>query len=265
MSKIEWTEKTWNPVTGCTKISEGCRNCYAEKFAERWRGIPGHAYEQGFDLKLHPSRLTDPFRWKKPRMIFVNSMSDLFHEDIPLHFIIQVFGVMQQAPNHTFQILTKRPERMKGILSSRSFQRLVIESGCQHSEDSDGAHSWALAQPWPLKNVWLGVSVEDQFSSFSRLSELRDTPAVVRFISCEPLLEFVSLELLGIDWVIVGGESGPGARPMEPAWARMIRDKCRVVQVPFFMKQMGGKQDKRGRLINLPEDLRIREMPLIKN
>jgi protein gp37 len=219
-SAIEWTEATWNPVTGCTKVSPGCDNCYAETFAERWRGIPGHAYENGFDLTLRPERLEQPLRWRRPRMIFVNSMSDLFHERVPLTFIKRVFETMAAADRHTFQVLTKRPGRMTSVLEQ--------------------------IQPAPLPNVWLGTSIElDKFAW--RVNHVRRTPAAVRFLSCEPLLgPLPSLKLDGIDWVIVGGESGAHARPMDPQWAANLRDRCIEEGVAFFFKQWGGRTAKSG-------------------
>ena len=217
LSSIEWTDSTWNPVTGCTKISPGCKNCYAEKFAERWRGIPGHHYEQGFDLKLWPERLTLPLVWKEPRMIFVNSMSDLFHKDVPDDFIRRVFKVMTEASHHVFQVLTKRPERMMEWTRERY-----------------------VAEKLP-KNIWLGTSVEKQDYT-KRISFLQKTHAQVRFLSIEPLLGPMKLNetnYQGIHWVIVGGESGPGARPMNPEWARGIREQCKRYAVAFFFKQWG--------------------------
>jgi protein gp37 len=209
-STIEWTESTWNPVTGCTKVSPGCAHCYAETFAERFRGVPGHPYENGFDLQLRPERLDLPLTWKKPRRIFVNSMSDLFHPEVPDAFIYGVFDTMRRADWHTFQVLTKRPER---------------------------AAEMAGRLPWP-DNVWLGASVEYQRWT-CRIDALRQVPAAIRFLSCEPLLGPLSLDLAGIDWVIVGGESGPRARRMQPAWAESIRDQCIRAGVPFFFKQWG--------------------------
>src|SRR4051794_25394306 len=186
-SKIEWTEATWNPVTGCDKVSPGCAHCYAETFAERWRGIPGHPYEQGFDLRLWPERLEQPLRWKRPRTIFVNSMSDLFHERIPESFIADVFSVMQRAHWHVFQVLTKRHERLVDL---------------------------AGRLPWP-PNVWMGVSIESH-RFVHRAEHLRAVPAGVRFISAEPLLASLEgLDLAGVDWLIAGGESGPGHRPVD--------------------------------------------------
>lgn len=209
-SGIEWTEATWNPVTGCTKVSPGCAHCYAETFAERFRGVPNHPYEQGFDLKLWPERLSLPMRWSRPRMIFVNSMSDLFHPEVPDHFIHAVFYAMRDAEHHTFQVLTKRPER--AALLSQDLR-------------------WT-------PNVWMGTSVENQHFS-SRVSLLRETGAKVKFLSCEPLLGPIEPDLREIDWVIAGGESGPGARPMRIEWLRGLRDQCRAAGVPFFFKQWG--------------------------
>jgi protein gp37 len=212
-SHIEWTEATWNPVTGCTQISPGCANCYAKTFAERFRGVPGHPYEMGFDLTLRPERLEQPFTWKKPKLIFVNSMSDLFHEDVPDEFIKNVFATMEAAHWHTFQLLTKRPERLVEVAKT-------------------------LDLPFP-DNLWVGVSVENQRWT-SRIDDLRLVPAHLRFLSCEPLLgPLTDLDLTGIHWVIAGGESGHGARPMRPEWARGVRDQCVAAEVPFFFKQWG--------------------------
>jgi protein gp37 len=213
-SAISWTNSSWNPVTGCTRVSAGCAHCYAERFAERWRGIPGHAYEQGFDLKLWPERLQLPLRWRAPRMVFVNSMSDLFHERVPEDHIRQVFAVMKQAERHTFQVLTKRSERMRQLADSLE---------------------------WPT-NVWLGVTIESE-DYVARADDLRQVPAAVRFISAEPLLGSLdSLDLVGIDWLIVGGESGPGRRCMRPEWAAQLRDRCREGHVAFYFKQWGGSR-----------------------
>jgi protein gp37 len=220
-SSIEWTDATWNPVTGCTKISPGCKHCYAETFAERWRGIPGHPYEQGFDLRLWPERLDAPLRWRAPRMIFVNSMSDLFHERVPDEYIERVFEVMKAAGRHTFQVLTKRAERL---------------------EDWYGRYPGFEMLP----NVWIGVSVEDRRYGLPRIPFLRRVTSWVRFLSVEPLLEDLGeIPLEGIDWVILGGESGRGARPMRPEWAISVRDQCRAAGVPFFFKQWGGVWKKR--------------------
>lgn len=216
-SSIEWTEATWNPTTGCHKISPGCLNCYAERFAERWRGIPGHPYEQGFDLKIWSERLEMPLNWKRPRLIFVNSMSDLFHDDIPEEFIKNVFSVMKKANWHQFQLLTKRPNRMLEVAQS--------------------------LQEWP-SNVWAGVSVESQ-AWLWRSEVLKKIPARIKFLSCEPLLGPLKLSLENLQWVIVGGESGVGARSIEIEWVRDIRNQCSVASVPFFFKQWGGVQKKR--------------------
>jgi protein gp37 len=217
-SAIEWTEATWNPVTGCDKVSPGCAHCYAETFAERWRGIPGHPYEQGFDLRLWPNRLEQPLRWRRPRTIFVNSMSDLFHERIPEEFVREVFEVMLRADWHVFQILTKRHERLAEL---------------------------ADALPWP-PNVWMGVSIENR-RFVHRADYLRQVPAAVRFISAEPLLgPLEGLDLTGIDWLIAGGESGPRHRPVRPEWVRALRDRCLDERIAFFFKQWGGVRSKSG-------------------
>jgi protein gp37 len=216
-SKIEWTDATWNPVRGCTKVSPGCKHCYAETFAERFRGVPGHPFEFGFDLRLVPEKLGDPLRWRTPRMVFVNSMSDLFHEDVPDSYVLAVARVMAIANWHTYQVLTKRAERLAALLRGE----LGFAAGCP--------------------NIWWGVSVEDRRYGLPRINHLREAPASVRFLSIEPLLEDLGrLDLRGISWVIVGGESGRGARPMSPEWVRSIRDQCRAAGVPFFFKQWGG-------------------------
>jgi protein gp37 len=221
-SSIEWTDATWNPVTGCTKISAGCDNCYAERFSERFRGVAGHPFESGFDLTLRPDRLAQPLRWRQPRMIFVNSMSDLFHKDVPKEFIARVFDTMERADWHTFQVLTKRSSLMRDFLKSRYG-----------------------ASPGP-PHMWFGVSVEDG-TKLSRVRHLQQAPASIRFLSIEPLIGPIGqLDLAAIDWVIVGGESGPRARPMEKAWVRSIRDKCKAAGVPFFFKQWGGLRPKTG-------------------
>lgn len=220
-STIEWTDATWNPVTGCTKITSGCDNCYAARFAERWRGIPDHPFENGFDLTLRPERLAQPLDWRRPRMIFVNSMSDLFHKEVPWTFVDRVFDTMEKADWHVFQILTKRSSLMRDYLKAR------------------------YAQSAP-EHIWLGVSVEDAKAK-SRIEHLRQAPAGVRFLSIEPLLGPVgSMELEGIHWVIAGGESGPKARPMQIEWAREVRDQCTTQNVAFFFKQWGGFRPKSG-------------------
>jgi protein gp37 len=245
---IEWTDETWNPVTGCTKVSPGCDNCYAERVTERWQG------KGTFDkVVLHEDRLAKPLSWRKPRRVFVNSMSDLFHDDVPDEFIARAFAVMACAPQHTFQVLTKRHGRMRSLLSSDVTQQAVMDRLDLLMADAE-----PYAYPhWPLSNVGLGVSVEDQRWAGIRISALLDTPAAVRFLSCEPLLGPIDLTELApglvysnrgfnalvgeprIDWVIVGGESGPGARPMHPDWPRSLRDQCTAAGVPFFFKQWG--------------------------
>lgn len=256
---IEWTDRTWNPVTGCTKVSAGCDHCYAETIAERFRGGP--AFPNGFDLQLREGKLGDPLRWRKPSKVFVNSMSDLFHDDIPDEYIAQVFAVMAMAPQHTFQVLTKRHARMRSLLSSRSFPELVttwawrIKPVAAAELPRGNSDYSASAVAWPLPNVWLGVSVEDQKWADIRIPALLCTPAAVRFISAEPLLDPVDLctcsepdyqdercSLHGatrLDWVIVGGESGRSARPMELHWAQELRDQCVHAGVAFHFKQWG--------------------------
>lgn len=219
---IEWTDATWNPVTGCTKISAGCDQCYAERFAERFRGTSGHPFEMGFDLTLRPERVDQLLRWREPRMIFVNSMSDLFHKDVPNEFIARVCDTMERAHWHIFQVLTKRSSIMREFLSRR------YRSSCGP------------------RHMWFGVSVEDGTKK-SRIRHLQETPAGGRFLSIEPLIgQFGKLDLSGIDWVIVGGESGPRARPMNPAWVREVRDQCLESGVAFFFKQWGGLRPKSG-------------------
>ncbi len=226
-TKIEWTDESWNPVTGCVKVSPGCKHCYAERFAERFRGTPGHPFATGFDPTPRPERLQHPFRWRSPRMVFVNSMSDLFGEFVPDAFLARVFEVMRATPQHTYQVLTKRADRLE---------------------------RWTRARPWleSARNIWLGVSVEDARHGVPRVQSLRRTRAFVRFLSVEPLLERLPrLDLRGIDWVIVGGESGPGARPMHEEWVREIRDRCRAAAVAFFFKQWGGvMKGRRGRQLD---------------
>jgi len=224
-SKIEWTDATWNPVTGCTKVSAGCAHCYAETFAKRFRGVPDHPYEQGFDLKLWPGRLDLPLSWKERKMIFVNSMSDLFHEDVPDDFIEKVFDTMCRAKHHIFQVLTKRSDRMMAW---------TLKYFSSDRSRKDGKVKWP-------ENVWLGVSLENQNYSW-RIRHLQESPAYIRFISIEPLLSPISLDealLDDIQWVIVGGESGPQARPMKPEWVYEIRKQCKKNCVPFFFKQWG--------------------------
>lgn len=220
-SAIEWTDATWNPVRGCKKVSPGCKHCYAETFAERWRGIPGHPYEHGFDLRLVPHKLNDPFTWTRSRRIFVNSMSDLHQDDVPESFVASVYQVMLKADWHIYQVLTKRAERMRQFVQA-------------HDAELDLRKN---------PHIWLGVSVEDKKYGMPRIARLRDTPAAVRFLSIEPLLEHLgAIDLSGIDWVIVGGESGPGAREMREEWVTSILEQCREQKVQFFFKQWGGVQ-----------------------
>jgi protein gp37 len=216
-SKIEWTDATWNPVRGCSKVSPGCAHCYAKTFAERFRGVPGHPFELGFDLRLVAEKLGDPIRWSKPKKVFVNSMSDLFHEGVSDEYIEQVCRVMLAANWHTYQVLTKRADRMAELLQGKL------------REAARAAH------------IWWGVSVENRKHGLPRIDKLRSAKATVAFLSIEPLLEDLGkFDLCGIQWVIVGGESGPRARPMSSDWVRGIRDQCRQTGVPFFFKQWGG-------------------------
>jgi protein gp37 len=216
-TKIEWTDATWNPVRGCTKISPGCAHCYAETFAERFRGVPGHPYEQGFDLRLVPAKLTDPFTWSRPQRVFVNSMSDLFHKDIPDDYIVLVARVMAAANWHTYQVLTKRSDRLRDLLGTK------------------------LAFAAQLSHIWWGVSVENRQHGLPRIDHLRQARPARTFLSVEPLLEDLGeINLDGIDWVIVGGESGPGARPMKKEWVAHIQARCEQAGVHFFFKQWGG-------------------------
>jgi protein gp37 len=227
-STIEWTDATWNPVRGCTKISPGCKHCYAETFAERFRGVKGHPYELGFDLRLVPEKLTEPFSWRSPKLVFVNSMSDLFQHGVPHEYVAAVSHVMAKADWHTYQVLTKRSGRMRDLLSNKL--RFAAER----------------------ENIWWGVSVEDREYGLPRLKDLQNTPARVRFLSIEPLLgDLGKIDLSGISWVIVGGESGPGARPMKEEWVLSIRDQCAEQRVPFFFKQWGGvRKAKKGRILD---------------
>jgi len=227
-SKIEWTDATWNPVRGCTKVSPGCTHCYAETFAERFRGVPGHPFEHGFDLRLVPEKLGDPLRWGTSRMIFVNSMSDLFHQDVPDDYIVSVARVMMAANWHTYQVLTKRADRLRSLLEGK----LRAAAGQDH--------------------IWWGVSVENRRHGLPRVELLRKSQARIRFLSIEPLLEDLGgIDLQGISWVIVGGESGQGARPMDAAWVRHIRAQCRAAAVAFFFKQWGGvRKSKTGRSLD---------------
>jgi protein gp37 len=227
-SAIEWTDATWNPIRGCTKITPGCDHCYAETFAERFRGVPGHPYEQGFDLRLVPEKLAEPLRWKTPKMIFVNSMSDLFHKDVPDDYVEAVGRVMERANWHTYQVLTKRSSRLRDMLQT------------------------SLQFAAELPNIWWGVSVEDRAHGLVRIKHLQQAAATVRFLSVEPLLEDLGeVDLQGIHWMIVGGESGAGARPMQKEWVLSLRDQCEHAQIPFFFKQWGGvRKSKAGREID---------------
>ena len=237
-SKIEWTDASWNPVRGCTKISPGCKHCYAETFAERFRGVTDHPYEQGFDPRLVPEKLTEPLIWNRPKMVFVNSMSDLFHDQVPNDYIRAVVDVMITANWHTYQVLTKRSERMRDLLNSE------------------------LAYGAQATHIWWGVSVEDRSYGVPRIQHLQQAHVRTRFLSIEPLLEDIGqLDLAGIHWAIVGGESGPGARPMKPEWVERIFTQCNSAGVRFFFKQWGGKQKKKtGRLLH---DRTYDEMPQI--
>lgn len=227
-SKIEWTDATWNPIRGCTKISSGCARCYAEVFAERFRGVVGHPYEQGFDLRLVPEKLTDPLRWPTSRMIFVNSMSDMFHEDVPDEYILAIAEIMRIANWHTYQVLTKRAERLRTLLRGK----LNLLASAQH--------------------IWWGVSVENRSQGVPRIEHLRECGAAMPFLSIEPLLEDLGeVNLSGMAWVIVGGESGPGARPLKREWVCNIRKQCRRHKVPFFFKQWGGvRKNETGRKLD---------------
>ena len=279
---IEWAEKVWNPTTGCDRVSDGCDHCYAMTMAKRLKGMGAAKYQTdgdprtsgpGFGVATHESALHLPLTWRKPRKVFVNSMSDLFHDEVPAEFIARVFGVMSLARRHTFQVLTKRHGRMRALLNEDSF-RLLVQASMYREKWSGGDDTWAPAFRWPLPNVWLGASVENQQWADIRVRGLLETPAAVHWLSCEPLLGPVDLAAwlnpsslchasclptgrtgakrdcsvacrqssgtMGtIDWVVAGGESGPGARPMAPAWVRSLRDQCRSADVPFLFKQWG--------------------------
>ena len=214
---IEWTDNTWNPVRGCTKCSAGCTHCYAYAFAERFRGVPGHPFEQGFDLRLAPWKLMEPLHWSTPSFVFVNSMSDLFHEDVPDSYIVSIFGVMAQVDWHVYQVLTKRADRMQRMIG----KQLKFAAGLEH--------------------IWWGVTAENRKQGLPRVEALRNSDVAMRFLSCEPLLEDLGrVSLKGIDWVIAGGESGREARPIQKKWVISLRDQCAAVEVPFFFKQWGG-------------------------
>lgn len=291
-SNIEWTDATWNPVRGCAKVSPGCANCYAETFAERWRGVPGHAYEQGFDLRLVPEKLDEPLRWRagvkescsrcmgsdskndaiacgacegrgwtmRPKRVFVNSMSDLFQDGVPDEFIDRAFAIMALASQHTFQVLTKRAERMRDYIQSRTSpgvsRAALAQSLVGHPHDLPPANGgYQIPYDWPLRNVWLGVSVENQPMYDKRIGDLLRTPASVRFLSVEPMLGPIDLRMGGmsmpdyaahnplpqVNWIIVGGESGPGARPCNIDHIHSIVEQCQSASVPVFVKQLGAK------------------------
>lgn len=251
-STIEWTDETWNPVTGCDRTSPGCDHCYALTLAKRLNAMGNPRYQRhgdpktsgpGFGVTLHPDKLDDPLRWRRPRRVFVNSMSDLFHPDVPAEFIVEVYARMVAAGQHTFQVLTKRPQRMATLLSAPIFEQSVQEAVWRLQ-----THMFA---GFPYPSVWLGTSIENARYAF-RADHLRATPAKVRFLSLEPLLgPLPNLNLTDIDWVIVGGESGPGARPVDPVWVYEIRDQCAEAGVAFFFKQWGGRYPKaNGRSIN---------------
>lgn len=279
-TSIEWTRgddgspgRTWNPVTGCTKVSPGCDHCYAEGIARRFAGTA--QFPRGFEVTLHPERLEAPLRWRKPSRVFVNSMSDLFHDDVPVEFIARVFAVMAATPRHTYQVLTKRHGSMRSLLGRPEFRRSVGDE-LLRLDIRGQVDGWSGA--WPLPNVWLGVSVEDQKRAELRIPALLDTPAAVRFLSCEPLVGPVDLrtwmvvsettltmELPGLSWVIVGGESGPGARPMQLDWARSLVDQCQRTGVAVFVKQLGSAHGPRkgGDMSTWPPELRVREWPAV--
>lgn len=266
MTSIEWTDRTWNPVTGCTKVSPGCDHCYAEGIARRFAG--SKAFPHGFAVTLHPERLDAPLRWQKPARVFVNSMSDLFHDGVPDEFIARVFAVMAATPQHTYQVLTKRHGRMRSLLSRPVFGHWVAEQGRQHYHYGDQQGWLAVGKMLggaPLPNVWLGVSVEDQKRADLRIPALLDTPAAVRFLSCEPLIGPVDLTRFGdrVDWVIVGGESGPGARRMDLDWAAQIVTDCQRAGTAVFVKQLGSAHGphKGGDPTTWPTALRVREYP----
>jgi protein gp37 len=317
-SSIQWTESTWNPTRGCTKIAQGCKNCYAATFAERFRGVPGHPYELGFDPRTAPDKLTEPLKWKKPRRIFVDSMSDVFHEAFSFEYIAAVFGIMAACPRHTFQILTKRPERAVEFFTwltaeaeggwafyadprrpEHAHENVVCMEYLGRSIVPDGRGGLAFMRDvspgWPLPNVWIGTSIANQPDADRNIRHLLRIPAAVRFVSAEPLLGPVDFDAVDpgrsfyptLDWVIVGGESGPGARPCNVEWIRSIVAQCRAADVPVFVKQLGAKpilpmdgeswfdgrnfhdgavmlrpRDKKGGdMAEWPTDLRIREYP----
>jgi protein gp37 len=273
-SKIEWTGKTWNPSTGCDRISAGCDNCYALTLAKRLKGMGQAKYQNdgdprtsgpGFGLTVHPDALDEPLHWRKSTKVFVNSMSDLFHARVPREFLAEVFAVMALAPQHEFQVLTKRPERAARILADLEFRTAVQYAALKRAGN---AAPWLVEPWWPLRNVWMGTSIESD-AYVRRADALRATPAAVRFISAEPLLDAPwSLDLTDIDWLIAGGESGPGARPMELDWARFLLELCEASGTAPFVKQLGtvwasgiSSDRKGGDWDDWPTDLRVREYP----
>jgi protein gp37 len=274
---ISWTDETWNPITGCDRTSPGCDHCYALTMAKRLHAMGQPRYQSdgdprtsgpGFSVTTHSGALRDPLRWRKPRRVFVGSMGDLFHGRAPREFLARIWATMAATPQHTYQILTKRPGRMAGILDDRAFRRAVGLDMVRHHQGSRWAHDdgqWAVPEVWPLPNVWCGTSVENGDYT-SRIEDLRATTASIRFLSLEPLLgPLPALDLDGIDWVIVGGESGPGARPMMLDWVRDIRDQCHAAGVALHIKQLGSAIGPRsGADWDLwPDDLRIREYPTV--
>lgn len=302
MTKIQWTNETWNPVTGCTKVSQGCKHCYAERDFPRAYAKTGRKF---VDIALHPDRLEKPLRWTKPRMIFVNSMSDLFHEDVPGSFVDDVFAVMACAPQHTFQLLTKRPERMRAYMQTEGRPWALFQAARRADPEYREGSRFEYGEtpwPWPLPNVWLGVSVENQETADERIPLLLETPAAIRWISYEPALgpidfggkwsKQVGRKAIGgpvppnfysfLNWIVVGGESGPGARPFDVAWARSTVAQCKAAGVPVFVKQLGAnpaplsieagsvverlwlRDRKGGDPSEWPEDLQIREWPETK-
>lgn len=282
-SAIEWTDATWNPVRGCTKVSPGCANCYAETFAERFRGVKGHPYEHGFDLRLVPEKLKEPLTWKKPRRVFVNSMSDLFQNDVPFAYIDKVFAVMGFASQHTFQVLTKRADRMLAYVSHIAKSIKPLESAARDMGFTFTFNGLPVL-PFPLRNVWLGVSVENQRFADERIPLLLQTPATIRFVSYEPALEYVNFRPWrnALDWIIFGLESGNGARGGDADWGRDLIDACTDATARPFIKQLGRngfdsartasgqyeslnlKSKKGGDMSEWPTDLRVREFPNAK-
>jgi protein gp37 len=279
---IAWTETTWNPVSGCSKVSQGCKHCYAERLFPRV--YPGRKFT---DVQTHPNRLRQPLSWRKPKRIFVNSMSDLFHEAIPEEFIVQVFAVMALAPRHQFQVLTKRPERMRVFVSQLARSIAPLEIAARAMGYSFKFHDLSLL-PWPIPNVWLGVSVENQETADERIPVLLQTPAAVQFLSCEPLLEPINFMRVLLEqklyrptpqswrpeaftpwpklsWVIVGGESGPKARPMNIEWVHSLVEQCKAADIAVFVKQLGGVRNKRGDLATFPPELQVREYPNVQD